>query len=553
MTVSFQILPKSKDASLDPEKKLEEIYVALSQKEYATAANLVKMGFDEGMSFSEIKSYNELMNQFIQLGITETADLILDRLMKKFKPDVYTLNFALSGFAEKRDVKGAFEFFNQAFHKHNVVPNIYVFETLMRVCEQACDVKSAERAFAYLPIFKIQPSEKMVKSYKRLVNATQRIIHIQKGIKKPGDFLVVQPTPEAWKQVERIQQFVTAAFKQDGIKQKKDGGTWTPTPHRLSHITLFKDFGSPLTHSEQRLVMSKVAEKVSNLHALDFEVRVNDSETSIARGPGTWVTLHFTGPNLTFLKNKVIEAVKEAREEAKTRRKEEDEKGKGKGMDCSDPNEYATLLAITDDELGKTTVNPHLTLGILDVGPQVNHPDVTRLRKGCNVEEFGRLFELYKAGPLKDISFKIPLRFVSLLHCEDLYAPVEKKQYQVLRQLELIPRVVPSVKKESPEDKYKSCFYKMGSKLTSSFGFTGKLQLEDHAASSMSTRTIDLTFEETDAKTFMLLSEFLKATVETVDSKIYLHLREEHCKKLFGDKEGKEIYETLSQPYPGSE
>lgn len=516
-----------------PLKKSAPDYISAIKKyfedeDYENAFNCIKDCKNLGLTFKETGTYNGFMNSFIKAGETAYSKVVYDLLIKSgHKPDLYTLNILLNECIQERDSSTAFELLDKFAKGYHIEPNEVTYQTLMKVCDSSGDRNRALQVVEMMSNKGIELKEPIFQILSRLEKLEQRKEKEKKGIKTPGDFLVVQLSEESWKAVAEIQHFVTAKLREEGINLVQEGGTWAPTPFHLNHITLFKDFTDTLSPSEQNAVMKKVAQKVENLK--EFSVDVEVRETKLRRSTGVWVVLQFAGPKLVQLQNLVKEAVKEVRAQARQ------DKSK------------SSLAEISDEFLSETDVtakpHAHITLGILDIGPNLAHKSLVQLGKGSAVKKFDAVFEYEKQNKLKGLSFRIPVRTVTLLRTEDLSARASNKVYNVLSQIPLKkdgaavltpPKTVPSTKSAMSENEKLNYYTKL---IVEKFPLTDGIFFPHN---NNGNQKIGLRIDENP--TVMDIINKFNLEYNDIYGVINIYLTEDQLCIIFGDITGKEIY-----------
>lgn len=524
-----------------PLKKSAPDYISAIKKyfedeDYENAFNCIKDCKNLGLTFKETGTYNGFMNSFIKAGETAYSKVVYDLLIKSgHNPDIYTLNILLNECVQERDSSTASELLDKFSKAYHIEPNEVTYQTLMKVCDSSGDRNRALQVVEMMSNKGIELKEPIFQILSRLEKLEQRKEKEKKGIKTPGDFLVVQLSEESWKAVAEIQHFVTAKLREEGINLVQEGGTWAPTPFHLNHITLFKDFTDTLSPSEQNAVMKKVAQKVENLK--EFSVDVEVRETKLRRSTGVWVVLQFAGPKLVQLQNLVKEAVKEVRAQARQ------DKSK------------SSLAEISDEFLSETDVtakpHAHITLGILDIGPNLAHKSLVQLGKGSAVKKFDAVFEYEKQNRLKGLSFRVPVRTITLLRTDDLSARASNKVYNVLSQIPLKkegaavlnpPKTVPSTKSAVSEGEKFNYYTKL---ISEKFPTTDGIFTEVKGGK----KRIVLRLDSIDAVEDLIRKCNLQ--VDDLVGALNISLTEDQLCQIFGDSTGREIYKYFSETNNG--
>lgn len=259
--------------------------------------------------------------------------------------------------------------------------------------------------------------------------------HVPNTHNMQGYWFAVEPTPTAWKTIEKIQNFVGQELSKEKIT------TWAPYPHKLSHVSIFLGLSEKTTPSEKSNIMRRVGEKVAKLDKFSIDFDMNQAE--LVRGPGNYITLQFDSPSVKILNEKVREAIKEAIQAGEFDRTHLYTNGTG------------------TDKLDQD-IHTHFTLGILDVEetPQTpwkdKHKDVKALFNKENKAKFEALFKQKANTEFKNLHVNFPVNEVELLGLDKAKVKVQSKEYLSLASCGLADPsnlLNPNVKPFDPQQK----------------------------------------------------------------------------------------------------
>lgn len=503
------------------------IQKSLENRDYKRAFDVLLQCKEKGIKIGNLKLYNSWINAFAEAGEehgTFTAFGMLSaeyRVANKeeLRPNTFTFAALLKFHSWNRDLKQVFEYLELFPKAYGVKPDGYICQIVMEACEKAGDSDRAKQLNLYMKAQGIEANGKVQAALRRIRKLEIQQEAIGRGMVVPGDFLVIKPNYDAFKQISKIQQFVTDRFKEEGILTTEKGGTWAVTDSEFAHITLFTGFSKPLNEKEKWLLRSEFSDAAKEISAFALEIDLSAKTTFISRGPRKWVTLQFAGPEVTKLKEKVNRIVQNVRELAK-----------------KDPTSYPTLVRIEDDDLDKK-FTPHITLGTLDIGAKVTHPDVKQLEKGSAIAEFDRAFEAEQQKGLKNSFVKMNVHQVTLLQTANLYASAKDRKYSLVSEYGFGSLYDTSTKFTL-------------SKLARVFNGLGDLESLDIEPSfdDEGKPTIDMLFSKKDEK---IIGEFCKkigATPRDIPgtNKFYIRLGEKRCIAILGEEQGKLVYQKLS-------
>lgn len=332
--------------------------------------------------------------------------------------------------------------------------------------------------------------------------------------KTAGDFIVIQPSKDAWDTISRIQRDVGEQLKKIGIT------TWAPNPHHLAHLTLFMGLQAGLTADERTKLMTRVMRKLSDSEAFTQNIRFSHVDTKVKFGPFKYVTLHFASPKLQALQQKVMEAVKEAVE-----------------------HDEVSVEKVHFEKIHKS-FHPHFTLGILDVD-STEHEDVAKLNTGENKKQIGRFFGGKKKKDYKALSVSFLVKSITLLGVPDLKAKVRDKKYVTLIKRDLssdAPRLEQRAKEET------SALNRITAQIQSQLGYSSFFTLKPSSAFISKTSTykpmigVEFMNRKDAEKLLQHVDSRPGAKIQDADGSFLVNLGPERCEKLFKGKVGLDVY-----------
>lgn len=216
-----------------------------------------------------------------------------------------------------------------------------------------------------------------------------------------GAWFAVEPTPTAWKELEKVQKYVVGQLKQEGIE------SWVPYPHPISHATIFMGFNDQITNVEKEKVMKRIANKIAAMPK--FEVSFDLCLAEITRGPGPHVILKIPSREIKILNQKVREAIAEAIDRGEF-----------------DRNHLFKGASGKRDKL-EFDLEPHFTLGVIDsasIPPAFTNPRAVK-----NFEDDFLNQTRFLNGKLRDIKVSFPVESLVLLDINQPNAKVANKVY----------------------------------------------------------------------------------------------------------------------------
>lgn len=362
--------------------------------------------------------------------------------------------------------------------------------------------------------------------------------------KMKGYWLAVEPSPSAWKSVEKIQQFAAAEMKKEGITN------FAVYPHKISHVSIFLGFTEELTTQEKRAVMQRIAQKVALLPKFDIQFKLKTA--TLDRGPGKYMVLKFDSPETERLNQVVRDAIKETIAAGQLNRQHLYVNGGGK------------------DKL-EAKADPHFTIGVVDVDDSVNvawgdkHTDIKKFVNNEKTNAFTALFNAkVKNGEFGDtISF--PVDSLILLGMNSQTEKVSQKNYPVLANVGLKHTTAPKTAAVTPAPSIKPAavtplfqddvavrplyYFGMSIKELTGIHIFGWKRVFDNDK-----KLIAAGFEtEAEARRVLdLLNQLTGQTAHTVFSGLgyknkmtyWVRFGEERCKAFLGNDLGPKVYKN---------
>jgi hypothetical protein len=223
-------------------------------------------------------------------------------------------------------------------------------------------------------------------------------------------------------QFDKVTKFVSEELKKEKIN------TFVPYKYEQSHMSLFVGFAKGISSEKKQLLMRQIAKSIAAyLGPLAMlEIDFKDPKTHIVRGPGPWVTLHFESP----MCERINEVIKKTLGNAL----------KNGDLKVEDLYRFEN---ITKD------INPHITLGILDVPNPTErdwskvHTDVKALASNVNKEKFQKAYEAN--AEIKKEKIYLHSKCIELLGINDPTAKVQDKKYTLIAQIVSNPLPMPTV------------------------------------------------------------------------------------------------------------
>lgn len=221
--------------------------------------------------------------------------------------------------------------------------------------------------------------------------ANNLLIH---SLNSKGSWLGLRLPCENQSGIEAIQHVVQELLTKEGITE------WKPYGMERMHISLFRGFTPKLSEEKLKHVLRTLGLYIAKNRVLSHAIKINvsDSTTTIVRGPGPYVTLHFRAEYLKII-NRIVkdELIKLMREGVFT-----------KDEICDESKLFEEL-------------SPHLTLGAvatpdaLERDPNKQNPQIKRLNNAQSCAAFYERFKNAQKNECNAIRFSLPIENLELL------------------------------------------------------------------------------------------------------------------------------------------